>query len=90
MGGGTCEIISSNRSDKSFLGPSNFLSAQPDLPEAYMKGKSNCLSLASKFAKRSKQSFNARSGSASDLSTLFTTTIGQSPIPKAFEVTNFV
>ena len=90
FGVGTCETIRENNSDKSFLGPSKLVSAHPDLPEAYMIGKSNCSSFAPKLANKSKQSFNARSGSPSDLSTLFTTTIGQSPIANALAVTNLV
>ena len=66
------------------------MSAHPDLPDAYIIGKSNWLSSAPKLANKSKHSFKARSGSASDLSTLFTTTIGQSPIAKALAVTNLV
>ena len=83
-------MISSNNAFKSLRGPSKDISAQPDRPEAYMEGKSNCSSVASRLAKRSKHSSNARSGSPSGLSTLLITTIGRNPSFNALEVTNFV
>ena len=76
--------------DRSFLGPSRSISAHPDRPEAYIDGKSNCSSEASRLANKSKHSSKARSGSPSGLSTLFTTTIGLKPKANAFDVTNFV
>ena len=89
-GAGTCSRTRSNSASRPSRLPSNSMSAQPLRPEAYIVGKSSWSSVASKLANRSKHSFKARSGSASDLSTLFTTTIGRRPSFNALDVTNFV
>ena len=52
------KLENENKGSKFFFGPSNSLSAHPDLPLAYKTGKSNCSSLASKLTNKSKVSSN--------------------------------
>ena len=90
FGAGTWFRTKSKSAARSLRGPSSAWSAQPERPEAYKCGKSSWSSFASRAANKSKHSSKARSGSASGLSTLLSTTMGRNPSAKALAVTNLV
>lgn len=91
VGGGMCEMMqSSNGPMPLSLLSSLFATHHPCLPEAYMKGKSSCSSVAFKSTNRSKISFSTSVTLLESRSTLLMTTIGLRPLSRAFDKTNFV
>uniref|UniRef100_A0A0A9CL78 Uncharacterized protein n=1 Tax=Arundo donax TaxID=35708 RepID=A0A0A9CL78_ARUDO len=97
FGEGTCCKMESSNEDIFFALSGGLLvnvkEAHPSLADAYRTGKSNCSSVAPRFAKRSKTKLSTSlhvSSETEGLSTLLRRRIGCKPYFKAFESTNLV